>query len=147
MSTHDAVIEWTFSADRSIVFDAWVSPQHMREWFAPHGYTVTACDLDPRSGGAWHVELVDTEGRVYTERGEYRAVDAPNRLAFTLTQSGEGSTGPEILVEVRFADVPDGTRVHFTQAGFPSAGARDGNTQGWRECFEKLEAVLASAKA
>jgi len=63
---------------------------------------------------------------------------------FTLTQQdGDGNTGPETLVTVVFVERGAKTEMTFVQTGFDSAAMRDGNAEGWRECFDKLEEHLS----
>ena len=43
----------TFNAPRALVFEAWSKAEHLKRWFAPNGFTVPACELDFRVGGAY----------------------------------------------------------------------------------------------
>jgi len=122
--------------------NAWLDPEAVRTWFAPHGYQVTACTLDPRVGGTWRVDFLGPGGHVYTEHGSYLAIDE-TRIVLTLTQVDGGFTGPETTVTVRFTEVEDGTRVRMTQTGYTDSGHRDGNDEGWQECFDLLGRSLA----
>jgi uncharacterized protein YndB with AHSA1/START domain len=35
--------------------------------------------------------------------------------------------------------------MNFRQSGFDSAESRDGHSEGWTECFDKLDELLAAA--
>ena len=65
-------------------------------------------------------------------------MSAPDRLVLSLTQEHDGSSGPETVVTVSFAQVGALTEMRFHQTGFESAQRRDGNAEGWMECFRKL---------
>ena len=58
----------------------------------------------------------------------------------------DGRPGPETLVTVTFDAVEGGTLMRFTQTGFASPRRRDGHGGGWTECFERLDAYLASER-
>jgi uncharacterized protein YndB with AHSA1/START domain len=134
----------TFDAPRDLVFRHWVRPEDLSTWFAPEGFTVTGCEVDARPGGRWRVEFKSAAGQVHREYGEFREIVAPQRLVFTLTQQdGDGNTGPETLVTVTFAEQGAKTEMTFEQTGFESAPARDGNAEGWKECFDKLRQHLS----
>ncbi|WP_433330266.1 SRPBCC domain-containing protein [Spirillospora sp. CA-294931] len=47
------------------------------------------------------------------------------------------------MVTVGLAEHGTKTEMTFEQSGFGSAAVRDGNSEGWRECFAKLDAHLA----
>lgn len=137
-----------FEAPRKLMFRHWVRPEDLSAWFAPAGFTVTGCQVDARPGGRWQVEFTSAAGQVHREYGEFREVVAPERLAFTLTQQdGEGNTGPQTQVTVTFADQDSKTEMTFEQTGFTSTAARDGNAEGWKECFDKLEQRLPETES
>lgn len=140
--THSAIIEVDFPVPRQRVFDAWVQPELVVEWFAPPGFTITQCELAGVPGGTWHIEYEDPHGHAYTERGVHNGSDAPGWVSFTLTQVDGTFVGPETLVEVTLDGSDDTTHMRFEQSGFPSAALRDVNEEGWRECFGKLREVL-----
>lgn len=141
--SHRSIVERDYPAPRELVFEAWTAEDRVTEWFAPPGFTVTKCELDPRVDSTWHIEYADPNEHAYSERGTYRAVDAPSLLSFTLTQVDGTFVGPETLIEVTLEGTDGHTHMRFEQSGFPSPQLRDVNEEGWRECFDKLAATLA----
>src|ERR1700683_5455397 len=77
------VVERIFDAPRSLVFSAWIEPQHLLRWFGPRGFTVPSYTLDPRPGGSWRVCMVSPDGVEHWVRGSFREILEPERLAFT----------------------------------------------------------------
>lgn len=51
------IITHIFDAPRELVFEAFTDPKHLMKWWGPHGCTVTACETDPRNGGAWCITM------------------------------------------------------------------------------------------
>ncbi|MFD0673552.1 SRPBCC domain-containing protein [Cohnella sp. GCM10027633] len=43
-----------FNAPRSLVFQAYSQPEHLKHWWGPRGWTLTVCNIDFRAGGSWH---------------------------------------------------------------------------------------------
>lgn len=133
-----------FGAPRELVFANWIRAEDLGDWFAPYGFTVTRCEVDARQGGKWLVEYRSETGEVHREFGEYREIVPPGRLVFTLTQQdGRGNTGPETPVTVILVEQGAKTEMRFEQSGFTAADMRDGNAEGWNECFAKLDGVLS----
>jgi uncharacterized protein YndB with AHSA1/START domain len=141
---YDLSIVDVFDAPRERVFRNWIAPDHVTAWFAPDGFTVTLCEIDARPGGRWRVEYQSDSGVAYVEYGEFHEVVYPERLVFSLTQEDDtGHSRPTTLVTVTFTEKGAKTEVTFLQTGFDSGAARDGNAEGWKECFRKLELHLA----
>ena len=64
------------------IFDAWLNPVMVREWFAPGLGEMTRVEIDARVGGTfWLVQRRGTEEAQHT--GEYLEIDRPRRLVFT----------------------------------------------------------------
>jgi uncharacterized protein YndB with AHSA1/START domain len=142
-SNIDAAINRSFSASAEAVFRQWTTPEGLRLWFAPAGFTVTLAETDAVPGGEWQVEMRSEDGEVYLEYGDYREIVSPRRLVFTLTQGHDSDVGPRTAVTVDFTDRGNRTDMAFLQEGFETVQRRDGNIEGWNECFDKLEAHLA----
>jgi uncharacterized protein YndB with AHSA1/START domain len=136
------VIDRSFSAPADVVFRQWITPGDLRYWFAPNGFTVTLAETDPVPGGRWQVEMRSEDGEVYLEYGDYREIDRPRRLVFTLTQGHGSDVGPRMTVTVDFTGKGNRTKMAFLEEGFETVERRDGNIEGWNECFDKLEARL-----
>ncbi|WP_203861151.1 SRPBCC family protein [Plantactinospora mayteni] len=140
---HRIPIVRIFDAPRDLVFRTWTTAEEVGTWFAPPGFEVTRCELDARPGGRWQVEFRSADGETHREYGEFREVVPPERLVLTLTQAdGAGNTGAETVVTVVLADQGGKTEMTFEQTGFESVAVRDGNAEGWRGCFDKLDQHL-----
>jgi uncharacterized protein YndB with AHSA1/START domain len=133
-----------FTAPPERVFDAWTTPEVLREWWAAaETWTDPRAEVDLRPGGAYRLSMRDTtSGVVQTVVGEYVEVAAPNRLSYTWAWEGE----PELmrgsertLVVVDFVADGDGTLVVLTHRGFADEHIRDLHVGGWTGCLDNLE--------
>ena len=138
------VITRILAAPRPLVFAAWTKPAHLKQWSAPHGFTIPVSGGQLRAGGAWRACMVSPQGEKMWLNGVYREVVANRRLVFTHTWEGGDE---ETVVTVDFADHARGTKRTFRQSGFASAGSRTGHKGGWTQCFERLSARLAALQA
>lgn len=139
---NDLEIEVLFNAPREEVFSNWTDADKIGTWFAPDGFEVTSSNVDARPGGKWQVTYRSPHGVEYVEYGEFRTVDAPERLIFTLAQIEAGRTVLTSLVTVTFTSIGSGTRMRFHQTGFDTPVQHDDFQGGWGECFRKLAASL-----
>ncbi|QWH18261.1 SRPBCC domain-containing protein [Bacillus mycoides] len=48
------VLERVFDAPRDLVFSMFKEPEHLKHWWGPRGWEITACTVDFRPGGVWH---------------------------------------------------------------------------------------------
>jgi uncharacterized protein YndB with AHSA1/START domain len=141
-----ATIQRWFPASPELVYRSWIEVEHIQHWFATDGYEVTRCEIDARAGGKWRVDFRSATGNVYYEQGEFREMVPGKSLALTLTQCDGAHTGPQTLVTVTFEPTRGGTEMTFRQTGYDSSMRRDGNAEGWQECFDKLLAALQTNK-
>lgn len=136
-------IERVIRAPRERVFEAFVNPDDLRRWSAPEGAEVMDGSSDVRVGGKWSVVMnVAAQNRRYHAEGVYREIKRPERLVYThywLTDHPPVET----LITITFEDLGDSTRVVMVHAGFQSMESRDGHFDGWRNCFDQLERLLA----
>lgn len=133
----------SFAAPRERVFRAFTAPAQMAKWWGPKGWTVPACTLDARPGGAWKTVMRSPEGRDHTVSGIYREVVPPERLVYTWAWEGDGGRGHETVVTIELSETPGGTRLQLTQELFESDNARDRHNEGWSSSLDCLEAALA----
>jgi uncharacterized protein YndB with AHSA1/START domain len=127
-------ILWEFDASPAAVFDAWLDPALIRRWMFARD-EIFEVKLEPRVGGRFSIVETSSEGNV-DHFGEYRKIERPSLLLFTLSVPlhFEGST----LVRVEFAPRDGGCVMIFTQTGV----AKEVTEESWRDMFEMLAIVL-----
>lgn len=142
-ATLSVTLERLIDAPRTDVYHNWLRAADLAAWFAPDGYEVTRSEVDARVGGQWLVEYRSARGATYRELGEFRELIEPERLVLTLTQQpADGASGPETTITVTLHERGQRTLMVFEQTGLTSTSMRDGQAQGWRECFIKLDRHL-----
>ena len=135
-----------FDAPRELVFAAWTNPEHLAQWWGPHGVTtpLSTISADVRPGGTWRATMIrDDNGRRYPMGGEYIEVSPPERLVFTWgdAEDMDDPAGASV-VTVDLADLGGKTRMRFHQAGFSVTEERENVRDGWSEAFERLGRVV-----
>ena len=137
-------------APRERVFDAWVKPELRKHWWLNNrNEPLTACEIDARVGGRYHMEeyydLPDDPayGPYYLWKldGEFLEIERPTRLVFTWNVNHK----PPLVnhrVTVEFREVEGGTEVTITHVGPMDQKLRDGTDSGWSELLGHMERVL-----
>src|SRR5437016_4897301 len=68
------VITRDFDSPREVVFDAWIDPKHVQQWWGPHGFTNPRCEWDAQPGGNVRVDMRGPDGTVYPMTGQFHEV-------------------------------------------------------------------------
>lgn len=53
-SSSDFVITHTFDAPRELVFQSWVEPERLAQWWGPVGFELSVLALELKPGGIFH---------------------------------------------------------------------------------------------
>jgi uncharacterized protein YndB with AHSA1/START domain len=133
----------SFAAPRDRVFRAFTAPTQLARWWGPKGFTVPACTLEVRVGGAWRTVMRSPEGKDHIVSGVYREITPPARLVFTWAWETEGERGQETVVTIELFERPGGTRLELTHERFESDDSLDRHRHGWSSCLDCLEEALA----
>lgn len=149
-------IQETFEAPRERVFDAWVRPELLARWFAPHGCSLYIEHLDARTGGSFHWCIRNPDfGECWTI-GSYVEVVRPERIVFTSViadASGQPATPEsqghdpewpaETDVRVTFEERDGQTVVTLQQSVSEELAKRTGAHPSWLEMLGRLSRLLA----
>ena len=131
----EVTIKRTFNAPRAKVFQAWVDPKQMAQWFGPKGFVNPVCELDVRPGGKLKIHMRGPDGTIYPCHGTFRECVESERLVFTSQAiDDDGTVLIEALNTVTFADAGGQTAltVHARVVKFdrPRRSVRQGHKSG-----------------
>ena len=69
-------------APRDLVFAAWTDPDHVVQWWGPHGFTTTNHEMSATPGGVWRFTMHGPDGRDYKNKIIFTEVVKPERLVY-----------------------------------------------------------------
>jgi uncharacterized protein YndB with AHSA1/START domain len=141
-----------FDAPRSLVWEAWTSPELVKRWWHANRGEVTLVEIDLRVGGRWRYVMVADGGLEVGFHGEYREIVPGERIVSTETYEG---LPPEVSEEdgttlntATFAE-EDGRTTVTLLIQAPNRTSRDaiiesGMEGGLQDALDLLEQVAAS---
>ena len=141
----EVVVTRVLDAPRERVFQAYVDPKAIPEWWGPRGSTITVDRMEVHPGGAWRFISKAPDGREHGFHGVFREIRPPERLTWTFEY--EGMPGHVSVETITFDAVPgDKTKVTVV-ARFDNREDRDGKVNsgmeyGMRESYARLEEYL-----
>ncbi|MFI5202676.1 MAG: SRPBCC domain-containing protein [Candidatus Kapaibacterium sp.] len=165
----EVIISRMIDAPRELVFDAFTKAEHLRNWFGPHGFRITA-ESDPQVGGKYRITMHGTNAlpepyasEHYPMSGEYLEVKRPERLVYTADLDGHPESWKEkirgaiengreanflsSIFTITFDDLGGKTKLTIREK-FDTDAIRDGYLkmkmgEGWAETLERLESFLS----
>ena len=103
--SRDLVLDRIVDVPPALVWLAWTSPDHLKQWFCPRPWTTPVCEIDLRPGGRFHTVLAGPGGERSEHVGCYLEVEPGSRLVWTTA----------LVPGFRPAGTPDPSGVpHFT---------------------------------
>jgi uncharacterized protein YndB with AHSA1/START domain len=150
-SDREIAMTRVFDAPRRLVFDALTTPALLTRWFSgPPGWTLAACDVDLRVGGAYRyvwrkdggtemgmggvfLEILPPERIVATERFDQSWYPGDAVVTQTLAEEG-GKTTLTLIVRYESKEARDGV-------------LKSGASQGVQYGYDRLAEFLRSLEA
>lgn len=147
------ILERLVDAPPALVFKVFSEAEHLKQWWGPRGWELTACNIDFRPGGVWHycMKCMDpNQGDFYGfeswGKGIYEEIIAPEKIVYTdyfSDPEGNETEGmPSSRVTIAF-EAKDGKTLIVNRSEFPSEEALKkviemGMEQGIRETWDRM---------
>jgi len=97
---HSFTLSHKFDAPVEKVFEAWTNTDQLKQWFAPHGYSLLFSKSDIKPGGETHFCMTSKIGIEIWRKLFYKDVIAPAKLSYTLVYSNEkGGIEPHPMIK------------------------------------------------
>lgn len=141
----DLTFTRTIKAPRSVLWECWTTPEHVKHFFVPKPHTVTDCEIDLRVGGKFNTTF-DVDGKIMENKGVYLEVVEGSRLVFTDTYSEGWKPAPDPFMTaiIEFEDDGNGGTIYTATARHRSPETRQahedmGFFDGWGTVATQLE--------
>lgn len=140
------VLQRVIQAPRTIVWNTWMNPETLPQWWGPDGFSCRTKRIDLRQGGEWVFDMIGPDGTVYPNHHLYAEVRPEERIGYALLW---GENGPKHAdAWAAFEDQDGGTRVTLgmvfsTEAEFVQATGFGAAALGL-QTLGKLERLVAA---
>lgn len=131
-----------FTAPPERVFKAFIDPDALVKWMAPHGFTAKVHHLDAKVGGTYKMSFSNfSTGSSHSFGGTYHEI-IPNQFLRYTDQFDDPNLPGEIEVIIQLKAVSVGTEVHITQSGIPEVIPVEACYLGWQESLQLLTLLI-----
>ncbi len=151
-SARKVVIERSYRASVEELWALWTTKEGFESWWGPEGFRVEVHELQARTGGALHYDMIaDAPEAVaamkemgspisHKTRGKYAELKPNERLVLThVIDFLPGVTPYESRIDVDFASASDRTRMFVTLYGMHDETFTGMQIQGFTSQLSKLD--------
>jgi uncharacterized protein YndB with AHSA1/START domain len=103
----ELLITRKLNAPVDLVWEAWIQPEHIANWWGPDGFTTTISKMDMRPGGEWNLVMHGPDGTDYDNKSIFREIVPLKKIVY------EHMTYPWILATIEFEDQGEQTFVKW----------------------------------
>ncbi|WP_306055670.1 SRPBCC domain-containing protein [Natronococcus wangiae] len=132
------------------VYDAFLDPDELAQWFPPTGFSAEVHYLEPEVGGTYRItftgETEEFADMGHSFGGIFQELEPGERIVYTDSfETDDPAMAGEMTTTVTFEEVPDGTEVTVRHAGIPEAIPPSDANEGWIDSLENLANVVEEA--
>lgn len=148
-------IDRTFQAPVERVWMTWTTPEKIKQWWGPEGFTCPEARIDFREGGKYNYAMQGPNQRVMWGGGIFEEIIPLEKIVYTDSFTDKdgnivspsvydmGENFPEICyVTVTFESLSDSeTKMHLLHEGIPSS-MHDECIEGWSSSLDKFQKLV-----
>jgi uncharacterized protein YndB with AHSA1/START domain len=124
------------------VYRAFLDPNALVKWLAPHGFTCKVHQSEPRVGGSYKMSFTNfTTGTSHSFGGKYLELVPNERLRYTDKFDDPNLPG-EMQTTITLRAVPVGVELNVVQEGLPDVIPLEACYLGWQESLQLLAQLV-----
>lgn len=124
------------------VYRAFLDPDALAKWMAPHGFTAKVHHLEAKVGGSYKMSFMNfTTGKSESFGGNYLELKPNERIRHTDKFDDPGLPG-EMVLTVDLKKVSVGTELSIVQEGVPAVIPTEACYLGWQESLFLLAKLV-----
>ncbi|MDC4313124.1 SRPBCC family protein [Acinetobacter baumannii] len=142
MATGTVKLHRMFKAPAERVYRAFLDPDALVKWMAPHGFTGKVHSFDAKVGGSYKMSFTNfSTGSTHSFGGTYVEL-VPNELIRYNDQFDDANLSGTMQVTITLKTVLVGTEIHITQEGIPEVTPVEACYLGWQESLSLLKLLV-----
>ncbi|WP_298260239.1 SRPBCC domain-containing protein [uncultured Litoreibacter sp.] len=152
-TTHSVLQTRLLNASPEDVWDAWILPELMKQWFCPLGMKAIEAEVDLVVGGTFRIIMDASDaqmrpppamGNFLTAYGTYQRIERPHELVFSWAWEGRDETS---RVTVTLVPKGEKTLLVLEHDGLIDEASRIFHEDGWTPTLENLSQHLNAQQA
>jgi len=141
-ATNTVSLHRVLKAPAERVYRAFLDPDAMAKWIAPHGFTGKVHHMDARVGGSYRMSFTNFgTGKSHSFGGTYVELTPFERIRYSDRFDDPNLPG-EMRVTITLRPVACGTDLTIVQEGLPAAIPVEFCHLGWQESLSLLAHVV-----
>ncbi len=142
MAGNTITLHRVIKAPAARVYRAFLDPDALVKWMAPHGFTAKVHSMDAREGGGYKMSFTNfSTGNSHSFGGTYLELK-PNELLRYNDQFDDPNLPGQMQVTITLRDVLCGTDLQIVQEGVPEAIPVEFCYAGWQESLALLTLLV-----
>ncbi|MDO7491143.1 SRPBCC family protein [Acinetobacter baumannii] len=142
MATGTVKLHRVLKAPAERVYRAFLDPDALVKWMAPHGFTAKVHSFDAKVGGLYKMSFTNfSTGSTHSFGGTYVEL-VPNELIRYNDQFDDTNLPGTMQVTITLKTVLVGTEIHITQEGIPEVIPVEACYLGWQESLSLLKLLV-----
>ena len=149
----DLTLTRLIDVPRALVWKAWTTPEHLKQWFTPKPYETVDCEIDLRPGGVFRTVMRSPDGNEFPMVGIYLEVVEQRRLVFTDTLHPGWRPAPKPFFTGILELADEGGKTRYTATALHKDDAdreaheRMGFHEGWGKALDQLVEVASMLRS
>ncbi|HTL08517.1 MAG TPA: SRPBCC family protein [Chitinophagaceae bacterium] len=94
----ELLVTRVLNAPRTLVWEVWTNPDHIKNWWGPNGFTNTIYSMDFRPGGKWDYVMHGPDGTDYKNKSTFIEIVKPEKIVMV------HDSGPKFTATIRFEE-------------------------------------------
>ncbi|MGQ2966138.1 SRPBCC family protein [Methylophilus sp.] len=79
----DLILEREVDASPAELWQAWTTPEHLKQWFCPQPWKTVECEIELKPGGRFYTVMQSPEGQQFPNTGCYLEIIPGQKLSWT----------------------------------------------------------------
>jgi len=135
---HTVNLHRVVRAPASRLYRAFIDPDALCKWMAPHGYTAHVDHLDARVGGTYRMSFTNfSTGARHSFGGRYLELVEGEKLIYD-DQFDDPAVPGTMMTTITLSPVSVGTELRIEQSGIPDMIPPEACYLGWQDSLELL---------
>lgn len=125
------------------LYNAWISPEALKQWWTPMGNKLTGVRNEVKKGGSIEYKADDSEPSLVI-KGEYKEVKENEKLVYTwdFDFTNEAIEESPYQLTIEFSSDGDSSRLKVKQENLKDEEAVKVHKKGWEKQLNNLKSYL-----